>query len=72
MNSMKHKSNYRQISYDSERKQYVVIGDDSANGGVGFASYREAREKKWQCEKCRHTVGSFKALREHKIVHHSY
>lgn len=37
-----------------------------------FITYAEARQKQWQCEKCREMFASFKLLKNHKKDFHSY
>ena len=37
-----------------------------------FATYAEARQKQWKCDKCAEMFPSYKLLRDHKKDLHSY
>lgn len=53
------------IIYDYQTKQYLIDGNI-------YSSFKEARSKQWQCDKCGNTFGSMKQLRIHKADNHSY
>ena len=65
MSSIKYKVNHNPVTYDHRTKKYRV-------GKDAFGSYKDARAKRWKCEKCRHAFSSFKELRTHKNDRHAY
>jgi hypothetical protein len=65
MSIIKYRINHNPVTYDHRTRTYYV-------GRDAFGTFRDARAKQWQCEKCRHAFSSFKELRSHKTDLHSY
>jgi len=65
MSSIKYRINHNPVTYDHRTRTYRV-------GENAFESYRDAKSKQWQCEKCGRAFASFKQLRSHKNNNHSY
>ena len=65
MSSIKYRINHNPVTYDHHTRTYRV-------GKHAFESYQDAKSKQWQCEKCRRAFASFKELRTHKTINHSY
>ncbi|HXG07448.1 MAG TPA: hypothetical protein VNI77_09015 [Nitrososphaera sp.] len=65
MSNLKYRINHNPVTYDHRTRMYKV-------GTYTFESYQDAKSRQWQCEKCGDAFSSFKELRSHKTVVHSY
>jgi hypothetical protein len=65
LSTKKEKKNKNQIIYDYGTKQYSIDGNT-------YSSFKEARSKRWQCDRCENSFGNIKQLRLHKADAHSY